>query len=257
MNIAVVFAHPDDETMLIGGTLAMLADRGADVWYLSATLGEGGELGEPPITTRADLGRVREDELNCAVRALGGRTVECLGYKDPVIEVGQEGLAFEADFDHLADQIAEFLEKYSVDVAITHGSNGEYGHPAHQLLHRACLQAVQRVPRLVPLYSFSANFPEYPRPRLANQDDPADYIVEIGDYLEAKLAAAQCHQTQHALFIRRSSQEAGRTLVLREVLLRQESLHRHWPQKINALDEPLTRFLIARCLEHVTFCREA
>jgi LmbE family N-acetylglucosaminyl deacetylase len=89
---------------------------------------------------------------------------------------------------------------------------------------------------------------------LANQDDPADFVVEIGEYVEAKLAAAECHRTQHALFLRRSSQEAGRLLKLREVLMRVESLHRHIPEKTHPLDEPLTRFLIARCLEHVSFC---
>jgi LmbE family N-acetylglucosaminyl deacetylase len=89
---------------------------------------------------------------------------------------------------------------------------------------------------------------------LANQDDPADFVVEIGEYVEAKLSAAECHRTQHALFLRRSSQEAGRLLKLREVLMRVESLHRHIPEKIHPLDEPLTRFLIARCLEHVSFC---
>lgn len=254
MNLAVVFAHPDDETMLVGGTLAMLADQGADVWYLSATRGQGGEVGEPPIATRAELGSVRERELNCAVRALGGKGLQFLGYQDPVIEVGQEGLAFEADFETLSSQIAQFAQKHACQVIITHGSNGEYGHPAHQLVYRACLHAVDTSDRPISLYSFSAAFADHPRPRLANQDDSADFIVEIGEYLESKLAAATCHQTQQALFLRRSSQEAGRQLELREVLMRTESLHRHRPRRVNPIDDPLTRFLIANCLEHVTFC---
>lgn len=49
MNLLAFFAHPDDETMLIGGTLALLSQAGFDVHYLCATRGEGGELGEPLI----------------------------------------------------------------------------------------------------------------------------------------------------------------------------------------------------------------
>ncbi len=49
MNILAFFAHPDDETMLCGGTLALLARAGARVHLLIATRGEGGENGEPPV----------------------------------------------------------------------------------------------------------------------------------------------------------------------------------------------------------------
>lgn len=53
MNILSFFAHPDDETMLRGGILALLAQNGAKVHFLSATSVEGGEIGEPPRTTRS------------------------------------------------------------------------------------------------------------------------------------------------------------------------------------------------------------
>ena len=62
MNILAFFAHPDDETMLTGGTLALLAKRGANIHYVCATRGEGGEIGEPPVTTIQELGETREKE---------------------------------------------------------------------------------------------------------------------------------------------------------------------------------------------------
>ena len=60
MNVLAFFAHPDDETMMAGGALMMLARQGLQVHYYSATRGEGGEVGEPPLCTFEELGTVRE-----------------------------------------------------------------------------------------------------------------------------------------------------------------------------------------------------
>ena len=71
LTVLAVFAHPDDETILAGGILAMLAEQGATLHLLLATRGEGGEPGEPPLTERSQLGMVREAELRCAAEKLG------------------------------------------------------------------------------------------------------------------------------------------------------------------------------------------
>src|SRR5512145_478969 len=106
MNILAFFAHPDDETMLAGGALALLAQNGAQVHYLCATRGEGGEVGEPPACTMEQLGDVREQEMVCAVRALGGRSLMFLGHTDP--RVGPEAAlyAFTDDLVLLSGQVA-------------------------------------------------------------------------------------------------------------------------------------------------------
>ena len=74
MNILAFFAHPDDETMLCGGTLALLAQNGASVHYLCATRGEGGELGEvidaQIIQNALDLGSYTADALQIVLFAL-------------------------------------------------------------------------------------------------------------------------------------------------------------------------------------------
>ncbi|HEX5689959.1 MAG TPA: PIG-L family deacetylase [Roseiflexaceae bacterium] len=72
-TILAIAAHPDDETMLAGGTLAMYAEQGHDLYILSTTRGEGGEIGDPPLATRETLGVVREAEMRCAATALGAR----------------------------------------------------------------------------------------------------------------------------------------------------------------------------------------
>src|SRR5512139_2646760 len=111
MNLLTLFAHPDDETMLIGGTLAILSQAGFDVHYLCATRGEGGEMGEPPLCSREELGDVREQELVCAVQALGGRSLTFLGYVDPQIGEEEELYAFTDDLTMLAGQVATSIDQ--------------------------------------------------------------------------------------------------------------------------------------------------
>ena len=79
------------------------------------------------------------------------------------------------------------------------------------------------------LYGVSAAFPEHPRPRLTNQDNPAHLVIDISPVRQQKTQAALCHRTQHALFVRRSSREAGRQLSVPEVIIPLEGLHRVLP----------------------------
>ncbi len=234
-KILAVVAHPDDETILCGGTLALLARAGAAVHILCATRGEGGELGEPPLCAREDLGRVREQEMRCAVDALGGVSVEFLNYIDPAVGENEELHPYTDDFDELTQRLRDHIQQLCPDAVITHGSNGEYGHAAHVLTHRAVVAAVEHAA----LYTFSPSFPEHPRPRLANADDHADLILDISTAFEQKVAAAYCHRTQNALFVRRSSKRAGRQLSIPEVLMKVEGLHR----VIGLLDDRLVDVL--------------
>jgi LmbE family N-acetylglucosaminyl deacetylase len=231
MNILAFFAHPDDETMLAGGTLSLLAMGGNQVHYLSATRGEGGETGEPPLCSVEELGEVREKEMMCAVQALGGRSLTFLGYVDPRVGPENELYPYSQDMTLLAGQVAASIRQFGVEAMFTHGSNGEYGHPAHVLTHQAARIAVESLGEGAPmLYTVSASFPEHPRPFLTNQDDPANLILDVTPAIEKKTKAALCHRTQHALFLRRASEEAGRRLSVPEVILRQEGLHRVIPE---------------------------
>jgi len=230
MNILAFFAHPDDETMLTGGTLALLAQRGAQVHYLSATRGEGGEVGDPPVCTVEELGAVREQELVCAVGALGGRSLTFLNYRDPHVGPADELYPFTEDLTALAGQVAATVKQFQTEVILTHGSNGEYGHPAHVLCNQAALAAALSFPegKQPAVYTFSANFEGHPYPRLLNKDDPAITVVDVTAVLAQKTAAALCHTTQHALFVRRRSEKAGRQLAVEEVIIPVESVGMGW-----------------------------
>jgi LmbE family N-acetylglucosaminyl deacetylase len=231
VNILAFFAHPDDETMLCGGMLALLAEQGAAVHYLCATRGEGGEAGEPPICDIEQLGEVREQELLCAVQALGGRSLTFLGYTDPRVGPEDKLFSYTDDLVLLAGQVAASIRQFNIQTIFTHGSNGEYGHPAHVTTHLAARVAVESLGAQAPsLYSVSANFPGYPVPFLANADDLADLVVDVSPVLEVKTRAAMCHATQHALFVRRRSKEEGRKLSVPDIILSVESLRRVLPQ---------------------------
>ncbi|HLF90639.1 MAG TPA: PIG-L deacetylase family protein [Anaerolineales bacterium] len=246
LNILAFFAHPDDETMFMGGALALLARQGAHVHYVCATRGEGGETGEPPICTLEELGDVREQELVCAVGALRGRSLTFLGHVDPRVGPDDELYPFTDNLTHLAGQIAASIKQFDIHVVLTHGSNGEYGHPAHVLCHQAAVAAVLSFPEETRpvLYTASASFLDHPYPRLTNANDPAHLILDLTPVLNKKTGAALCHRTQHALFVRRRSEQEGRQLTVPEIILPVEGVHRLLPAWMGEPDDPVAEMLV-------------
>src|SRR6476469_5853502 len=94
-RVLAVSAHPDDDTLFAGGTLAKYASAGHEVYTLCTTRGEGGEVGEPPVGPKEQLGVLREAEARCAAAALGERDIFFLDYVDPHMEI--DGIALPID----------------------------------------------------------------------------------------------------------------------------------------------------------------
>lgn len=240
-HVLFVGAHPDDETVMAGGTLALLKTRGVGTHVLCATDGRGGEHGGlPEATTRDALARIRREELRCAGDALGLDSVTLLGYEDPIIGPDDVLYGFDADEDTLVAQIAARIHEIGPQVVLSHGSDGEYGHPAHVQVHRAARRAVEeRAPDAI-FYGVSAWVPAIDD-RLWNHSDPAHLALDITPWIERKHAAMLCHRTQHALFMRRRAlrtvQQATRTV---------EAFHRFWPPvpEGQAPDDPFARLLL-------------
>ena len=244
MNVLAFFAHPDDETMLCGGTLSLLAAAGARVTVLCATRGEGGELGDPPVCRRDQIARVRSQELACAVQALGCHELVFLDYVDPLVGPGEELYAFSEDEEKLAEELQDQLERSGAQALLTHGSNGEYGHPAHILIYRAARRAVAACGEHAPLwYTIQAAYPSHPRPRLMNVDDPAHLVVDVSAVRERKAQAALCHRTQHDLFVRRTAELVGHPVTVQETVLEEESLRRAHPVVDGQPDDDLSQLL--------------
>jgi LmbE family N-acetylglucosaminyl deacetylase len=123
-----VFAHPDDESLGAGGTLAKYASEGADVFLLTATRGDAGRFhghreGEPEHPGRAGLARIREAELRAAAEVLGVREVSMLDYRDQELDRARPR--------EVIARIAGELRRVRPDVVITFGPDGAYGHPDH------------------------------------------------------------------------------------------------------------------------------
>jgi LmbE family N-acetylglucosaminyl deacetylase len=187
---------------------------------------------------------VRSKELACAVQTLGGKSLAFLDHKDPLVGEDDQLHPYTTDLDGLTQQVLTYIQLNQPKAVITHGSNGEYGHPAHVLTHQAARDAICSMNGGVPwLYTISPKFPDHPRPRLANQDNPAHLVIDVSSAMDQKEAAALCHRTQNALFVRRSSKKAGRKLNVREVLMRIEGLHRACPIAMGTQEDPLAVLL--------------
>jgi LmbE family N-acetylglucosaminyl deacetylase len=203
-NILVISAHPDDETLFCGGTLAKYAQQGHAVVILETTRGEGGEVGEPPLTTRDNLAAFREQEVREAARILGARDIFFLPYIDPYMEINGIARCIDVPLAEFAAAIDNYVRKIGPDLIITHGSNGEYGHPQHIFTHQATRLALSNAHSDIALMSWSAWHAPSERERVLNQDDAADIISDISPWHEIKVTAALCHKTQHAMFLRNS-----------------------------------------------------
>lgn len=200
-SVVCFFAHPDDETMLAGGIIALLVQQNISVHVVCATRGEGGDRGDPPVVaSQAELGAVREAELRRAVAVLGA-SLTVLDYVDPLIGPDSALYPFEADFDRLARQFMDIARKRRADLILTHGVDGEYGHPAHQLIHRAVLAGIRQMLPHTLVYSVAALVPNI-EDRLWNQSEPAHFALDIRPWGDRKAAAMECFVSQHALFKR-------------------------------------------------------
>lgn len=224
MRVLAVAAHPDDETMFAGGMLAKHALAGDEVYVICTTRGEGGEVGDPPLTTKDHLGAVREAEMREACAALGVKEVVFLDFVDPSIEIGEPPLRVDAEPTVFSAAIREHIDRIRPDVLYTHGTNGEYGHPQHVFTREAVWSALESLRPWQPreVWTWCANAGVNAEDRITNKDDPADVVLEVGPYFERKLAAALYHRTQHAMFKRNTKSPDV------ESMLRRIEAYRRW-----------------------------
>ena len=233
MSTLVCFhAHPDDEVISTGGTIARAATEGHRVVLVVATNGDHGEVpGDlEPHETLVDR---RRAETEASARVLGIARVVWLGYADSGM-TGWEQNAHPESF-HLADpdeagaRLAEVLRDESADVLTIYDWHGNYGHPDHIAVHRVGLVAAQLVPgvrvleatmnrdafvRMVeaaraagaPLGSpddeqeldvdFDPNGPADDGNPMGTPEAELTLAVDVSAFLDAKRQAMRCHRSQ-------------------------------------------------------------
>ena len=193
-TIMFVFAHPDDESFTCGGTLLELSkkDEVRTVLY-SATPGDAGKCGEPPLCHPHELATVRRNELKEASQLLGIDELIVDDYKD--------GKLNEIPTEVLKNELLKHIETVKPDVIVTFPPHGLSGHPDHKAIQKATLQAVQETNQVKEL--FYATFPqsladETGNPAFADPDDTITQIKSFSDvHMEKVREALLAHKTQH------------------------------------------------------------
>lgn len=225
--VLAVFAHPDDESLVAGGTLAKYAAEGARVALICATRGDWGPISDDSLADYENLGEVRERELRAACEVLGIHWLRFLDLEDAcvtsVIGTEEEQLVLE--------KIVRAIRELQPQTIITFGPDGLYGHEDHisigQLTTKARLMAadISVFPQhlmegLAAHQTDKLSFATFPQglsaqilTRLADAGQaahlwqippekfgiPADEITEVVDvesYVDQKLKALRCHRTQ-------------------------------------------------------------
>jgi LmbE family N-acetylglucosaminyl deacetylase len=124
LKLMAVLAHPDDESLGVGGILAKYAAEGIETTLVTATRGERGWFGdEREYPGLEALGQIREAELRAAAEVLGIRSVDFLNHID-----GELDQAHPAE---VVAKIAGHLRRVKPNVVVTFGPDGIYGHPDH------------------------------------------------------------------------------------------------------------------------------
>ncbi len=168
LRLLGVFAHPDDETICAGGTLAKYASAGAEVGVVSLTRGGAGQIRDAAVATRSTLEAVRARELDAAGAELGLTRTRCLGHPD--------GGLSDLDGDSLLAQVSEIVTEFEPDVVITFGPDGFSGHPDHVAVGAAVTEACYRLRSATPIRLFHCHLP---RSGMLLRDRLAAWVVEL------------------------------------------------------------------------------
>ena len=156
-RLLLVHAHPDDETINNGATMAKYVDEGASVTLITCTRGEEGEVLVPDLAHLAshlddELGNHRESELANAMAALGVTDFRFLGapnkkYRDSGM-MGTEpnnrpDVFWQAELDEAAKELVKVILEIKPQVLVTYDEMGGYGHPDHIQAHRVAMRAAE------------------------------------------------------------------------------------------------------------------
>ena len=214
LRLLAILAHPDDESLGLGSTLAKYAAEGVETYLICATRGErgwtGDEKDDPGLTA---LGKIREAELRCAAETLGIRQIHFLDYIDGELD--------QVDPREATRRIAWLIREMRPHVALSFGPDGAYGHPDHiaisQFTTAACALAADAAYRVNKLYYFvndrsltenyTAFFGEIHmqvdgirRSFVSWEDWMYTTLIDGSAHWRTALKAVNCHQSQVSIY---------------------------------------------------------
>jgi LmbE family N-acetylglucosaminyl deacetylase len=256
-TILAMFAHPDDEAFGTGGILALNAAKGYGTALVTATRGEAGEISDPKLANRENLGQVREQELRKAAQLLGISELVVLDYRDSGMagtddNQHPQSLA-QADADEVTEQLVGIIRRIKPRAVLTFDENGGYGHPDHIAIHKHTVAAYHAAgdstkftnqgEPWTPQRLYYSVFPKSTFAKMREMlkehgqdtsqldsfeeidigwpDDKIHGIVDVSSVVDAKWAALNSHKTQFGpdnLF-NKIPVESAKELMAREYLV--------------------------------------
>jgi len=218
-TVVTFHAHPDDEAIITGGTMARASDDGHRVVLVFATRGEVGEVAAGVLEPSETLASRREAEARRAAEILGVARVEFLGYRDSgMVDAATndaDGSFCATDVDTAAERLAAILLAEDADVLTTYDERGGYGHPDHIQAHRVGVRAAElaRTPRVYAATVSRQHFLTVARtlyadlPAGAQAPNPDNFdlgvdesrittTVDVSSVIERKRAAMAAHASQ-------------------------------------------------------------
>jgi len=240
--ILSVLAHPDDESFGMGGTLALYARRGSDVYLACATRGEVGDVDPQHMQGFSSIAELREGELRCAAGYLGLKDVFFLGYRDSGMPGSPDNQHPDAQVAHPVEEVAlkvvKLIREIKPDIILTFDPIGGYRHPDHIHIHNATVIAFEKaadpnyhpeagtpfkpeklyfhtfprgflklVVNLMPLFGknprkFGRNG-DIDMKAIAEVNFPTHAKIDITEVEDVKAAASACHASQGGIGMRR------------------------------------------------------
>jgi LmbE family N-acetylglucosaminyl deacetylase len=226
MSTLVCFhAHPDDESIATGGTMAKAAADGHRVVLVVATRGEVGEVADGFLDDGESLAERRVVETEASAGVLGVARVEFLGYVDSGM-MGEPtndhpDCFWRADVEEAARRLAAVLRDEAADALTVYDANGNYGHPDHIQVHRVGVRAAElagtpRVFEATMNRDFLLRQMEELRERMPEDQLPAEgegpseeevqslgspeaaitHGIDVAEFTEVKRASMRCHASQ-------------------------------------------------------------
>ena len=241
-KILAVLAHPDDESFGMGGTLALYAEKGYEVYLICATLGEAGTVDDEFLQDFESISALREAELRCAAQRLGLTGLHLLGYRDSGMPDTPENKHPNALINHSVEEVAgkvvEYIRGIKPDIVLTFDPIGGYRHPDHIHIQKAATLAFEKAadasfhpeagspykPQALYYHLFPRSFLKWATrlmpllgkdPRkwgrnkdidlksLVDVDFPTHARIDIRDVVETKREAGACHASQGGILMRR------------------------------------------------------